>query len=666
MFETLNSCLLVVLLLGLLSLLFAFALFLWIKKQKKAPASMNRIATMIYEGASVYLIRLYAGIAGMILLFALLLLFINWRISLACILGAFCSALAGSVGMRVAMRTNAKTAWIAAKSGLAPAFCLAFRGGAVMGISVVGMAVIGMGLLFIIFKDPEVILGFSFGASSLALLAKAGGGIYTKSADIAADLVGKVEKGIPEDDPRNPAVIADLVGDNVGDVAGTGADIFDSYVASVVAVMILGGILYQSFNYLVYPLLLATAGILASIVGIIFIKSRVKGRGEAISEKMNQGVIVACVFFTLLLVFVTKQLNINIGAFYATLAGLVAAVVIGFTSDHFTSVDRRTVRLTAEAAKSGPALNILNGFSYGLVSVVPPITGIALAMMAAYYSAEHFGLSGLYGISISAVGMLSISGVVMTSDTYGPIVDTGRGIMKMSGIDGEALQVMDRLDAAGNTAKAVTKGFTIGAAGLTVLALFSAYAQSCNLEVIDLLTPHVLAGAFLGAMMPAVFSALLILSVSSNALLMVKEVRDQFKDLRILEGKKRPNYRRCVRIATEGALRDLLVPGAMAIFAPIMVGFLMGRAALGGFLAGSFLIGIILALFMANAGGLLDNAKKYIEDRRFSGPGTGTHKAAVAGDTFGDPLKDTAGPSINTLLAVMSLIAILICRFLSF
>lgn len=666
MFETLNSCLLVSLLLGFLSLLFAFGLYLWIKKQKQAPPRMLQIAQMIYEGASVYLIRLYAGIAGMILLFALLLLFINWRVSLACILGAFCSALAGYMGMRVAMRTNAKTAWIAYKKGLSPAFLLSFRGGAIMGISVVGMAVVGMSLLFIIFKDPKVILGFSFGASSLALLAKAGGGIYTKSADIAADLVGKVEKGIPEDDPRNPAVIADLVGDNVGDVAGTGADIFDSYVASVVAVMILGGILYQDFKYVIYPLLLATTGILSSIMGIIFIKRGVSRGAKKISKVMNQGIIVACAFFAVFVIFLTKWLGVNIGALYATLAGLVAGVIIGLTSDHFTSVDRRTVRLTAEAAKSGPALNILNGFSYGLVSTVPPITGIALAMMAAYYFAEHFGLSGLYGISVSAVGMLSISGVVMTSDTYGPIVDTGRGIMKMSGIDGEALQVMDRLDAAGNTAKAVTKGFAIGAAGLTVLALFSAYAQSCQLLVIDLLTPQVLAGAFLGAMMPAVFSALLILSVSSNALVMVKEVREQFKDLSILAGKKKPNYRRCVAIATEGALRDLLVPGAMAIFAPILVGFALGRAALGGFLAGSFLMGIILALFMANAGGLLDNAKKYIEDGKFSHPGSGTHKAAVAGDTFGDPLKDTAGPSINTLLAVMSLIAILICRFLSF
>ncbi len=647
---------------SVVSLLAAAYMYRWVRRQDNSNDRMREISRAIREGANAYMKRLYLALAGVVLVVGvLLLIFFGPQVAVAYVIGSIFSALAGYFGMGVALQANSRTAW-AARRGLNGAFAVAFFGGGVMGMSVVGLALLGMSVLFLIFRDPQIVLGFSFGASSLALLAKAGGGIYTKTADIGADLVGKVELSIPEDDPRNPAVIADNVGDNVGDVAGMGADIFDSYVASVVAVMILGAALY-SVEYVVLPLILAAAGVWASLLGMGFV--RVGERGNP-GRALNSGTIATCIIFAGLTYGAVRLMGVNMGAFYATLAGLVVGVIIGFTSDFFTSEERGIVQLTAKAAKTGAAINILTGFSYGLISILPSVAGICLATLASWYVAVHFGLEGVYGVSLSAVGMLAVTGMIVSADAYGPIVDNAKGIAEQSGMAQEVIEVADKLDAAGNTAKAITKGFAIAAAGLTVLALFAAYAETVKLSALDLLRPPVIVGLFLGAIMPPLFSALTILSVSKNAFVMVNEVRRQFREIEgLLEGLAKPDYARCVDIATQGALKELALPGALALVSPIVVGFGMGPEALGGFLAGSIFTGLIFALFMANAGGLWDNAKKYIESGEYGGPGSDAHKAAVVGDTVGDPFKDTAGPSLNTLIAVMSLVAVLIAPLLA-
>ena len=646
---------------SVLSLLMGAYLYHWVRRQANTNGRMREIAGAIQEGANAYMNRLFLALAGVVAVVGMLLaILFGVKVAGAYVVGSGFSALAGVFGMNVALRANSRTAW-AAQHGLSPAFAVAFFGGGVMGMSVVGMALLGMSILFMIFRDPQIVLGFSFGASSLALLAKAGGGIYTKTADIGADLVGKVELSIPEDDPRNPAVIADNVGDNVGDVAGMGADIFDSYVASVVAVMILGAALYN-IEYVVLPLVLAAAGIWASMLGMVFV--RIGERGDP-GQALNSGTVATCVIFAALTYGVVRLMGVNMGAFYATLAGLVVGVIIGFTSDFFTSERRGIVQITAEASKTGSAINILTGFSYGLLSILPSMVGICLATLAAWYAAEHFGLEGVYGVSLSAVGMLAVTGMVVSADAYGPIVDNAKGIAEQSGMSQEVVDVADKLDAAGNTAKAITKGFAIAAAGLTVLALFGAYAETVKLNTLDMLRPGVIVGVFLGAIMPPLFSALTILSVSKNAFVMVNEVRRQFREIQgLLEGTAKPDYARCVDIAARGALTELILPGALALVTPVVVGFLLGPEALGGFLAGSIFTGLIFALFMANAGGLWDNAKKYIESGECGGPGSDAHKAAVVGDTVGDPFKDTAGPSLNTLITVMSLVATIIAPLL--
>jgi K(+)-stimulated pyrophosphate-energized sodium pump len=625
----------------------------------QAPTGTERAARVseaIREGANAYLKVLYIAlvVVAIILSIVLIFLFGVWT-AVAYVLGALSSALAGYFGMQVALMANAKTA-TAAQNGLAKAFPIAFSAGGVMGMAVVGLAVLGMSVVFMISRDPEIVLGFSFGASSLALLAKAGGGIYTKTADIGADLVGKVELGLPEDDPRNPAVIADNVGDNVGDVAGMGGDIFDSYVASVVAVMILGASLFgKDSNYVILPIVFAAVGILASIVGMFFVRT---SEGQNPTKALNMGTYATCAAFALLSLGVVLLLDINLAVFWANLAGLVAGVVIGMTTDYYTSIDQKAVKDTAEASQTGPAINILTGFSYGLLSIVPPIVGIATAMMVSYSVSEAMGISGVYGISISAVGMLSITGMIVSSDAYGPIVDNAQGIAEMSGMDPEVISVCAQMDATGNTAKAITKGFAIGAAGLTVLALFAAYSETVNLTTLDMLHPIVIVGIFVGTMMPPVFSAMTILSVGKNAFKMIEEIRRQVREIPgLLAGTADPDYASCVSIASRGALWELVGPGLLAFLSPLAVGFILGPEALGGFLGGSIFVGLIFALFMANSGGLWDNAKKYIEDGALGGPGSEEHKAAVVGDTVGDPFKDTAGPSINTLVTVMSLVA---------
>lgn len=659
---------------GVLALAVATYLYYWVQRQSAGSARAQEVASWIEEGARSYLKRLYTALSLVAVVMAVILSLVfgvsagegirGLEMSFAFVLGAVSAALAGYMGMSIAVKANVRTA-VAAKDSIPVAFKVSFYAGTVMGMATVGLAIIGMSVIYLLTGNPEVVLGFSFGASALALLAKAGGGIYTKTADIAADLVGKIEVGIPEDDPRNPAVVADNVGDNVGDVAGTGADIFDSYVASAVAVMLIGasyslsGAQDEIIRYTTLPLIICTLGILASILGIQFVRV---GKDGSPGKALNRGTIVTCLFLAAMIIPLVLLGDFNIGVLWATLVGMTTGVVIGFTSDYFTTETNKPVMETARVSGSGSAMTIITGFSYGLISVVPSIIGIVVATLASYYLAEANGLSGIYGIGIAAVGMLSVSGMIVSSDAYGPIVDNARGIAEMAGMDHEVIERADTLDAAGNTAKAITKGFAIGAAALTVLALFNAYAEVVSAAgaqlTISLLNPLVIAGVLLGACTPPLFSALLMLSVTHNAFDMIEEIREQFRaEPGILAGTHKPDYAKCVSLAAQGALSSLVLPAFLAIGLPLLVGFILGPDALGGFLGGAIFTGVIFALLMSNAGGLWDNAKKFIETGQHGGPGSEAHKAAVVGDTVGDPFKDTAGPSLNTLITVMSLVS---------
>ncbi|MFO7742924.1 MAG: sodium-translocating pyrophosphatase [Anaerolineae bacterium] len=667
---------------GLISVGAAVWFYRWVQRQDAGSEKAQEVASWIRQGARTYLQRLYLALTvvsiGLGIIIAIVFGFDienlgtgaaalapgrGFSMALAFVAGAICSAVAGYMGMSIAVEANVRSA-TAAQESLSQAFKVAFYAGSVMGLAMVGLAVIGMSVIYLLTGDPEIILGFSFGASALALLAKAGGGIYTKTADIAADLVGKVEIGIPEDDPRNPAVVADNVGDNVGDVAGMGADVFDSYVASTVAAMLLGASLFAAdpglqVRHVLFPLMLCTLGIVASLIGIQFVRVEEGGRpGRA----LNSGTIITCTIFAALTAAVVLLGGYNVGLLWATLAGLITGVVIGFTSDYYTSARFRPVLETARVSSSGAAINIITGFSYGLVSIVPSIVGISAATLLAYYLTELAGIDGIYGVGVSAVGMLSISGMIVSSDAYGPIVDNARGIAEMAGMSQEVIDTTDVLDAAGNTAKAITKGFAISAAALTVLALFAAYAEVIEARgvelVISLRNPVVVVGVLLGAVTPPLFSALTMLSVTENAFDMIEEVRRQFEERPgILAGTELPDYDACVALAAQGALGSLVGPALLAVALPLVIGFVLGPEALGGFLGGSIFTGVIFALFMSNAGGLWDNAKKYIEAGQFGGPGSDAHRASVVGDTVGDPFKDTAGPSLNTLITVMSLVA---------
>lgn len=665
---------------GALSIGVAVWLYFWVIRQDPGTERAQEVASWIQEGASSYLIRLYKALTmvalGLGIIIAIVFSFDIAHLgtgtvtidaakglttAVAFIFGAVCSAVAGYMGMGVAVHANVRSA-TAANKDLNSAFRVAFYAGAVMGLAMVGLAVTGMTIIYFITGDAEIVLGFSFGASTLALLAKAGGGIYTKTADIAADLVGKVEVGIPEDDPRNPAVVADNVGDNVGDVAGMGADIFDSYVASAVAVMLLGiGFATPELQakYTMLPLIICTLGIFASLLGIQFVRVGENGKpGPA----LNRGTVLTCIFLAIMIIPLVFLGNYNIGVLWSTLIGISTGVVIGFTSDYFTSENYRPVLETARVSSSGSAINIITGYSYGLISIIPSVIGIVIATLGSYYLSEATGMSGIYGVGIAAVGMLSISGMIVSSDAYGPIVDNARGIAEMAGMPQSVIDTADVLDAAGNTAKAITKGFSISAAALTVLALFAAYAEVVEARgvvlAISLRNPVVVAGVFLGAMTPPLFSALTMLSVTHNAFDMIEEVRRQFREHPgILAGTEKPDYATCVGLAAQGALSSLVLPAFLAVGLPLLVGFILGPDALGGFLGGAIFTGVIFALLMSNAGGLWDNAKKYIETGQHGGPGSEAHKAAVVGDTVGDPFKDTAGPSLNTLITVMSLVS---------
>ncbi|MEJ2271010.1 MAG: sodium-translocating pyrophosphatase [Candidatus Bathyarchaeota archaeon] len=659
-----------------ISILVAIYLYFYINKQSSGTEKMKEIADAIQEGARAFLkvefkyLGMFVAVMAIILTVAPMIIDIGFSsiTGIAFVFGAICSALAGFLGMTVALKANVKSA-NAAKEGLNKAFPIAFRGGAVMGLAVVGLALLGISIVYALTGDPQLVLGFSFGASAMALFAKIGGGIYTKTADVGADLVGKVEMDIPEDDPRNPGVIADNVGDNVGDVAGMGADLFDSYVASIMAVMILGIALsdmvpFTSISFIDVPLVFAGLGIVASIIGVSIVRV---GKNGNPGGALNLGTYSTCIIFSLLTLAVTYYLDINLGVWAAAVIGLIAGVVIGITTDYFTSIDRSPVIKTAEASQTGSAVNIITGFSYGLVSIFPPLLGIALASFGAYTVAEAYGVSGVYGIGMAAVGMLSIVGLIVAGDAFGPIADNAGGIAEQVGLEEDVLDITARLDAAGNTSKAITKGFAIGAAGLTVIALLAAFKDIViqnsppgTTISFNLMDPLVLTGALIGIAIPAVFSAMVMLSVGKNAFIMIEEIRRQFREIPGLkEGKEgvKPDYASCVDIATKGALKELILPSIMSIAITLAVGFIGGIQALGGYLAGSIFSGLIFALLMSNAGGLWDNAKKYVEAGAFGGKGSETHKAAVVGDTVGDPFKDTAGPSLNTLITVMSLVA---------
>ena len=658
---------------AMLSILTGFYILRFVKRQDPGTDRMQFVSGAIKQGAQAFLNRMYRTLVFFVVgMAAVLLIFLphpiwatsnplaNVTLMAAYIFGSVCSALAGYLGMDVATDANVRSA-SAARKGITQAFPIAFRGGAVMGLSVVGLALLGVSVVYFLTGDPNVIIGFSFGASALALFAKAGGGIYTKTADIGADLVGKVEMDLPEDDPRNPAVIADNVGDNVGDVAGMGADLFDSYVASLMAVMLLGSVL--GTYLLELPLVFAGLGAFASVVGVFIV--RVKEGGDP-GSVLNRGTYVTCVLYMALTLAASYLLGYDLRIWGASALGLFAGVVIGVTSDYFTSINRPPTRLTAESSVTGPAINIITGFSYGLISVLPPLVGIGLASWAAYTLCNGIGPNyGVYGVGAAAFGMLSIVGMVVANDSFGPIGDNAKGIAEQSGLEEETIEILDKLDAAGNTSKAITKGFAIGAAGLTVISILAAFKEVAEVQlgravVFDLMNPIVMMGALIGVAMPPVFSALLMLGVGRNAFRMIEEIRRQFREIPGLrEGKEGvvPDYAKCVDIATIGALKELLPPSIVIIVTTLVVGFVFGVEGLGGYLAGTIFSGLVFALLMSNAGGLWDNAKKYIEEGALGGKGSEAHHAAVIGDTVGDPFKDTAGPSLNTMVTVIGLVA---------
>jgi K(+)-stimulated pyrophosphate-energized sodium pump len=665
---------------ALVSVLVGLYFYRYVDRQDSGTEKMKEISGAIKVGAAAFIRREYTTLAIFVTVVAVLIgiflpqpvwqssdLWLNLQLPIAYMFGSFCSALAGYLGLNIATKANAKVA-NAAQGGLNKAFPIGFRGGAVMGLAVVGVGLLGISVVYYVTGMSATlpgVLAYSFGASSLSLFAKAGGGIYTKTADISADLVGKVELGIPEDDPRNPAVIADNVGDNVGDVAGMGADLFDSYVASIVAVMILGiglDIAANTSTFAQVPLVFAGLGILAAVLGALTV--RVGKKGDP-GGALNTGTYVTCLIFGTLTAIATWYLGFQWQIWGAAIVGLAAGITIGITSDYFTSEDKAPVLKTAEASVTGPALNILTGFSYGLRSILFPLIGIAIAAALAYKICEPLGSGyAVYGIAMAALGMLSIVGLTVSNDAYGPIVDNSKGIAEQAGLSEEVIAITDQLDSAGNTAKAITKGFAIGAAGLTVIALLAAFQEIASRAgkpvIFDIMDPLVLLGALIGVAIPAVFSAMLMLGVGKNATRMIAEIRRQFREIPGLkEGEPgvKPDYAKCVDIATVGAMRELMPASLVAIVSTLIVGFAGGIKALGGFLAGSILSSLLLALLMSNAGGLWDNAKKLIESGKHGGKGSEAHKAAVVGDTVGDPFKDTAGPSLNTMITVMSLIA---------
>ena len=687
---------------GVVALVFAWWKTQWINKQDPGTERMQEIGAAVREGAMAFLRREYKVLAMVVVVAAVVLAAINKgpvrMVSLAFVFGAFCSALSGYFGMRVATAANMRTT-NAARTGLAEALQVAFSGGAVMGMSVVGLGLTGLTLTLLVLMKKygvevdgvlqldavknsilPILTGFSMGASSIALFARVGGGIYTKAADVGADLVGKVEAGIPEDDPRNPAVIADNVGDNVGDVAGMGADLFESYVGAIVAAMVLGATIKVSgqwdVRFILLPLVIAGAGIIFSIAGTFFVRTK---EGGSPQKALNQGTFGACLIMAVATYFICKKMlpadfsllsavagagdvtYTSNGVFLATVVGLVAGAIIGLLAEYYTAEGKGPSNSVADASETGAATNIIAGLGVGMISTAAPVLVLSVAVIACYYFA------GLYGIALGGLGMLATTGIQLAVDAYGPIADNAGGLAEMAHLPKEVRQRTDKLDAVGNTTAAIGKGFAIGSAALTALALFAAFRETVNLPIIDVTDPKVMAGLLVGSMMPFLFSAFAMKAVGQAAFAMVEEVRRQFKTIPgLLEGKEgvKADYARCVDISTAAAIKKMTVPALLGILTPVVIGFVFGKEMLGGLLAGVTATGVLMALFMSNAGGCWDNAKKHIEAGSHGGKGSNAHKAAVVGDTVGDPFKDTAGPSLNILMKLMSVVALVIAPVL--
>ncbi len=657
---------------SLVALAFVAYLIADVMKRDAGSAKMVEISEAIQAGAKAFLKREYLYIGSFVVVISVLIAIaplistvdLGWRTSIAFIGGALASSLAGYIGMSIATRANSRTTQGALSGGLKGALSVAVSGGAVMGMSVVGLSLLGLCIVFIVFKgEPTIINGYAMGASLVALFARSGGGIFTKGADMGADLVGKVEAGIPEDDPRNPAVIADNVGDNVGDVAGLGADLLESYVESIIAALAIAAIIgLTSDNLRMIPFYIASAGIISSIIGIIYV--RVAGKSNPQSALMG-GTYVSAILTAVATYFIVKQFGTTfsedgqtytaMGPFYATIAGVVSGIIVGFFSEYYTSSKYKPVKSLAAESQSGPALTVTSGISVGMASTAFPVIALAMAVMVSF----HF--AGFYGVAMAALGMLATTGMVVAVDSYGPIADNAGGIAEMAELDPKVREITDNLDSVGNTTAAIGKGFAIGSAAFASLGLLVAYMKSVNIEAADIKDPKVLAGLLIGGMFPFLISSMLFKAVSKAAFKMIEEVRRQFKEIPgLMEGKVMPDSAKCVDISTTGAIQGMLLPGSLAIVTPVIVGLVLGAEALAGLLVGALITGVMLGIQMANSGGAMDNAKKYVEEGHFGGKNSETHKATVIGDTVGDPLKDTVGPSINILIKLMAVISLVL------